>query len=81
MNKRICSIIIVWVMIISALPINSYAGETTVVAPYGTPVIDGRAEELWNRANYYTVENCVLGNYDMYKGWFKVLWDENNIYV
>lgn len=81
MNKRICSLIIVLMMIISALPINAYAAEKTVVAPYGTPVIDGVAEELWNRANYNTVGNCVLGDYDMYKGWFKVLWDENNIYI
>lgn len=81
MNKRIYSMIIVLVMVISLLPVGVYAADKTLLAPYGTPVIDGVIEDLWDKTNYNIVENCALGDYDMYKGWFKVMWDENNIYV
>ena len=81
MNRRIGSFALMIVMVISLLPISISAADKTLVAPYGTPVIDGVMEELWEKTNYNTVENCAVGGYDMYKGWFKVMWDENNIYV
>lgn len=48
-------------------------------AAYGTPVIDGKIDEVWNTTNANIVENCTLG-FKEYKGWVKALWDEDYVY-
>lgn len=53
----------------------------TVEAAYGTPVVDGEVDDVWNSTNYTVVDyNRMTGN-KKYKGWFKVLWDEERIYI
>lgn len=81
MIKRICSIMLALAIAICLLPIANVAAETkTAVAVYGTPVIDGEIDEIWNETNYYITQYCVEAE-NAYKGWFKMLWDENQLYM
>lgn len=50
-------------------------------AAYGTPVIDGKIDNVWDSTNYNVLDNVLGGDNTFYKGWFKVLWDDNNIYI
>ena len=50
-------------------------------AAYGTPVIDGEIDNIWNSTNYNVLDNILGGDNTFYKGWFKVLWDDKNIYI
>lgn len=51
-----------------------------IIAPYGTPVIDGVAESLWDGAGYNVIEKIYNTSDTSYKGWFKVMWDEESLY-
>lgn len=73
--------IIMMFMLISVSGYAANAERKTAVATYGTPVVDGKIDSVWNNANYYTVNNCNKTGGELYKGWFKVMWDEENIYV
>ena len=82
MNKRIASIALILVMLLSAVPTFTYASSGKVAtAAYGTPVIDGEIDSVWDKTNYNIVQNCNKTGEDRFKGWFKVLWDEDYIYV
>ena len=50
-------------------------------AAYGTPVIDGKIDNVWDSTNYNVLDNVLGGENTFYKGWFKVLWDDNNLYI
>lgn len=50
-------------------------------AAFGTPVIDGEIDGLWDKTNYNVVERNKATNSNEYKGWFKLLWDNSNMYV
>ena len=50
-------------------------------AAYGTPVVDGEIDNIWNSTNYNVLDNILGGDNTFYKGWFKVLWDDKNIYI
>lgn len=52
-----------------------------VEAAYGTPVIDGEQDSIWNSTNYNVFDNVMGSDSSFYKGWFKVLWDDENLYV
>ena len=65
----------------------------TAEAPYGTPVLDGKIDEIWNTAKAidfpWDRQNCTRDNLakemvyaDPAKApYAKMLWDENNLYV
>ena len=57
------------------------AKRSTAEAAYGTPIVDGEIDEVWKKANYYVVDNYYAGGREEYKGWFKVLWDDEKMYV
>lgn len=82
MNKKFIMFMLVISVFISIIPAPfvQAAGQTAEAA-YGTPVIDGEIDDVWNKTNAYIVEHCHETKDDMYKGWFKVLWDEDYIYV
>ncbi len=80
MNKRLYSIALIVIMLLVSLPICGFAEVKTAESVYGTPVIDAEVDEVWNNANYYVVENCNKTGEKRYKGWFKTMWDEENIY-
>lgn len=81
MSKRIVTLFLALVMVLGTLPVFAANDRIlTAEAAYGTPVLDGEIDEVWDKANYNIVENSQTGE-QKYKGWFKVLWDEENIYV
>ena len=49
-------------------------------AAYGTPVVDGTEDEVWNRAEVLRVDQYQLGDNGA-SGTARVLWDDQNLYV
>ena len=49
-------------------------------AQYGTPVIDGTADEAWDKVTETRMINAAHGDHGA-SGVFKTMWDENNLYV
>ena len=47
----------------------------------GKPKLSGQYERVWNLAHAYSMENCVKGTADSVKAMFRVLWDEDCLYV
>lgn len=83
MIKKITSLIITLVMLVSAIPTFAAKEDTAnaTQAAYGTPTIDGQIESLWDSTNYNIISRTLSTGKYFYKGWFKVLWDEHNMYV
>lgn len=86
MNKKITSLILALAMI--PCFVSSFAKDDeekpqvkVAEAAYGTPVIDGEQDSVWNSTNYNVFDNVVGSDSTFYKGWFKVLWDEENMYM
>lgn len=86
MNKRITSFILMMAMCFCSLA--AFAKSENVEkkvkiaeAAYGTPVIDGKIDNVWDSTNYNVLDNVLGGENTFYKGWFKVLWDDNNLYI
>jgi Domain of unknown function (DUF1083). len=65
----------------TAAPRNSQA----FVAPYGTPTIDGLANDAaWANAEWLPLDQIWIGgplSPGDFSGRYKLLWDENNLYV
>ena len=83
MSKKILALVLSIATVISLFP-TIYASKSdykTTEAAYGTPIIDGSIDEVWDKANYNVIENCRTTQMTEYKGWFKVLWDEGYLYV
>lgn len=70
-------------IVFSAVPAVYVSADSykTTEAAYGTPVVDGVIDSVWDRANYNIIANCRTTKLTEYKGWFKVLWDEEKLYV
>ena len=86
MNKKITSLILALAMI--PCFVSSFAKDDeekpqvkVAEAAYGTPVIDGEQDSVWNSTNYNVFDNVVGTDSTFYKGWFKVLWDDENMYM
>lgn len=86
MIKKLCSWALSLAMITSALPITAvFAEETSTTvyqteAGYGTPTIDGNLDD-WNGANVNLIKKVKGTDSEEYKGWFKLMWDNDNMYV
>ena len=80
MIKRVFSILLIITMIGSLTPVLAVGATKTVQAAYGTPVIDGAIDAVWNTTNYTTIDTDTTGA-TSYTGWMKFLWDANNIYI
>ncbi|MDO8368513.1 MAG: sugar-binding protein [Saprospiraceae bacterium] len=54
-------------------------------ANYGTPLLDGRADDIvWQEAQWLPLDQVWIGapvTPDDFSGRYKILWDENNLYV
>lgn len=69
-------------MIVPSLPvIAADEPQLKAEAAYGTPVIDGEIDEVWNNAPAYTIEKDSSSSGNKYVGWFKLMWDDDNLYV
>lgn len=53
--------------------------DKTVTAQFGTPVLDGEMDEVWEKASAYSLEQPRLLNQG--SGEARVLWDDNALYV
>ena len=59
-------------------------GETAKLsfdAAYGTPIIDGELEKLWDNTDTAYIEKIFNSSEYYYKGWLRALWDEENLYI
>ncbi len=83
MTKRILSIILTLSLLIGAVQI-SFAAEAKAShteAAYGTPVIDGVIDDLWDKTNHNIIGIKKSSDEDFYRGWFKLMWDEEHLYA
>lgn len=83
MIKRIISLLLSVVLMCSML-VTVYGAEDnrkSTEAAYGTPVIDGKIDDVWEKTNHNIITDIKGKTENQYKGWFKVLWDENNLYA
>lgn len=59
--------------------------EVDLLAPYGSPVIDGKADDpVWEMSEWLPLDQVWIGKNlspDDFKGRYKLAWDENNLYV
>ena len=85
MIKKIISALLVFSISITMIPAViadvDEASRATAQAAYGTPVIDGEVDSVWDKTSYNVMNIERGGNNNFYSGWFKVLWDEENLYV
>ncbi len=81
MSKKIVALLLAAIIVLGGLSGMTFAAGSTAEAAYGTPVVDGEIDSIWDTTNYYIVNNHPANGSEYYKGWFKVLWDENNLYV
>jgi len=80
---RICSFMLTLVMALGMASVTTLA-ETerkTGEGAYGTPVIDGLVDDVWNTTSINPIMNCITTDKEEYIGWFKILWDEKNLYI
>lgn len=65
----------------SKVPVDKYGFDSQgrMVSYFGTPLIDGKKDELWNKALAVTPK-YVSGNTDT-SAIFKTLWDDNAVYI
>lgn len=78
MNKKITALILMLAMFVctaSAFAKQQDISEKTEVkvaeAAYGTPVIDGEIDNIWNSTNYNVLDNILGGDNTFYKGGLK----------
>ena len=86
--KKTLSIILTAIMLVSVLAIGTSAAtaqDADVEIAYGTPVIDGTIDDVWNSAKIYKYARFDAKNptttINEDHGQFRLLWDENYIYL
>lgn len=83
--KKLTATVLTGIMTLSTIPmagVSAAESQLSAEAAFGTPVIDGQVDKIWDNTNYNAIERVSSqGGGDAYKGWFKVLWDNDNMYV
>ena len=85
--KKTISIILTAIMLVSVLAIGTSAAtaqDADVEIAYGTPVIDGTIDDVWNSAKIYKYDKydyVAKAEVTYEPGQFRFLWDENYIYA
>jgi len=80
--KRIIAFVLMMILTVGYFPVvYAEQNKNLAEAAYGTPIIDGEIDSVWDNTNYYMVNRFPASGKEFYKGWFKVLWDENTLYV
>ena len=78
-SKIILAVVMVTMIVSAVIPVGALNADAI---PYGTPVIDGKADEIWNGAsNKIAVDFVNEGNDTGTKGYARLLWDEKFLYV
>ncbi|WP_051411144.1 sugar-binding protein [Acetivibrio clariflavus] len=65
---------------IAELKIKGLDANGNMIAKYGSPVIDGEIDEVWDKADFVPATPSGTGSTDT-TAKFKVLWDDRAIYV
>lgn len=85
--KKFLAILMTAVMLVSAVAVCASAAVDATVpeiktaeAAYGTPVIDGKIDELWSKATVYKYGTDTKTQSADVVGQFRTMWDENYIY-
>ena len=93
MKKTIVWLTAVLMLATAAAPFSTSAATAKNADIYkGTPVVDGELDDIWKTASVYTVDKTPVirdesldpdidWNPRNVKGTFRLLWDENNLYV
>lgn len=86
MVKRLLSIVLALALTMSVMSVTfAVDGETSVAAhaemAYGTPVIDAEIDSVWSNTNYNIINIVRETEDNFYRGWFKLMWDKENMYV
>ena len=82
MIKKISAFVLSFILAMGCLHgVYASTSRSLAEAAYGTPEIDGAIDSVWDKTNYYIVNHNPDSGQDYYKGWFKVLWDEKNLYI
>lgn len=69
-------------MLLSAAPtVIAEEPQKTAEAAFGTPTVDGEPDSVWDNTPYNVIEKISGVDSDSYKGWFKILWDNEKMYV
>jgi len=85
--RRLVSLLLVACILsgsICTMPGFAAEGETAKLsldAAYGTPVIDGELEKLWDSTDTAYIEKVYNSTDYYYKGWLRTLWNEENLYI
>lgn len=81
--KKILTLVIASAMLASmAVVANANpASDHTITAKYGTPVIDGQMDEIWNDAEMQVQDSFRSGTETDAKAQFRVMYDDNYLYV
>lgn len=63
------------------LPVNEYGldSQGRMVAYFGTPVVDGEVDDIWDEADV-VIPQTVVGNVYA-SATFRTLWDDNGLYI
>lgn len=82
MKKLIIKTVFLVFALTSLVPAAGIAagGAGTIEAVYGTPVIDGNAEEIWDAAPEDRIELFTMETHGAH-GTFRCMWDEEKLYV
>lgn len=84
MNKKLSSLLLAGILALSNVPTMAADAEISYAktqAAYGTPVIDGKIDKIWDNTAYNSIAYNMYVDEDFYSGWFKVMWDEDKMYV
>ena len=76
MKKALLIFMALLLALLPAAPLAEDEALTQAEAVYGTPVVDGNADdEIWQKATAYTVGSGETS------GQFKAVWDDNALYL
>ena len=79
--KKIASVVLA-ALLVAALSVSTSATfDRTYTAPKGTPVIDGKVDDIWESAEWTNVDKPFDGSTDTDSTLkIKLLWDEEHLY-
>ncbi|MHB1152472.1 MAG: sugar-binding protein [Eubacteriales bacterium] len=81
---KIASMILIMTTLVLTLSISIHADpDKSINAEYGTPIIDGVVDDIWNKCTGALTTNIYQGAdriTDTVSEW-KMMWDENKIYI
>jgi len=81
--KKSIALFLAFLLSLSVVVVNAESDLTqkTIEAAFGTPIIDGEIDDVWNTTNYSFIDRKTPNGEHEYTGWMKTLWDTDKLYV